>query len=203
MASHRALFAAALLLAAASCAHGLSWPLCDGVCPAQALIHSVDCIYFDTSAPAPSAAGGQVWVTERPRTEPGVIGANLWFFCESGLNILGVSVSPCICNGTVCSPAVADAICQAFGFDEARHSLAPAATLHLAVLLELCALHQPAAPLLSICPSPACPLQAWSEEMGGEGPTITNATLQEPVRSLTGEVRRAGAGHRAGLQTGG
>lgn len=54
------------------------------------------------------------------------------------------------CSGTVCTQAVPDALCQAFGFD-----------------------------------------MAWSEAMGGTPPVITNATLAEPVRSLTGEVSGA------------
>jgi hypothetical protein len=34
------------------------------------------------------------------------------FFCESGLNVLGVSVDPCIESGAVCGPSVADTLCQ-------------------------------------------------------------------------------------------
>lgn len=44
-------------------------------------------------APAPAL---QVWVTEKPRTEPTFPGANLWFFCSGGLNFLGTSIDPCI-----------------------------------------------------------------------------------------------------------
>ncbi|KAL4431113.1 hypothetical protein ABPG75_006369 [Micractinium tetrahymenae] len=92
-------FSAALLLVLAATAaappavHALSWPLCED--------------------------GGQVWVTEAPHTEPGVIGANLWFFCETGLNVMGQAISPCILNGTVCDNRIPDALCQAFGFDRA------------------------------------------------------------------------------------
>lgn len=33
--------------------------------------------------------------------------------------MLGVSIDPCLSNGTNCTPAVYDALCQAFGFDMA------------------------------------------------------------------------------------
>ncbi|KAI3433425.1 hypothetical protein D9Q98_003240 [Chlorella vulgaris] len=82
-----------LVAAAISPAAALSWPLCDN--------------------------GGQVWVTERPSTEPTFPGANLFFFCDSGLNVLGVSIDPCIRSGTVCGQAVLDALCQSLGFDQA------------------------------------------------------------------------------------
>lgn len=44
----------------------------------------------------PPAPALQVWVTEKPRTEPTFPGANLWFFCSGGLNFLGTSIDPCI-----------------------------------------------------------------------------------------------------------
>ncbi|KAL4421992.1 hypothetical protein ABPG77_011015 [Micractinium sp. CCAP 211/92] len=84
----------AALAAAPPATYALSWPLCED--------------------------GGQVWVTEAPHTEPGVIGANLWFFCETGLNVMGQAVSPCILNGTVCDRRIPDALCQAFGFDRGK-----------------------------------------------------------------------------------
>lgn len=36
-------------------------------------------------------------------------------FCERGLNILGTSVHPCINEGSVCTPAVNDAVCKLLG----------------------------------------------------------------------------------------
>lgn len=30
-----------------------------------------------------------MWVTKRPTTGPEFPGADLWFFCEEGINILG------------------------------------------------------------------------------------------------------------------
>ena len=99
MASQRciatALCAAALLISSAT---ALSWPLCEN--------------------------GGSVWVTERPRTEPQFPGANLWFFCEGSLNILGNAIDACVpspaaTNGTICEPQVPDAICQLLGYERA------------------------------------------------------------------------------------
>lgn len=52
----------AVVVCTAAPATALSWPLCEG--------------------------GGAVWVTERPRTEQTFPGANLWFFCDEGMNIL-------------------------------------------------------------------------------------------------------------------
>jgi len=82
----------------ASPAQALSWPLCEN--------------------------GGQVWVTERPQTEPQFPGANLWFFCEGSLNILGNAIDACVpskngANGTVCVPQVGNAICQLLGYESA------------------------------------------------------------------------------------
>jgi hypothetical protein len=117
----------ALLLAIASPATALSWPLCS------------------------SNTGGSVWVTERPRTGPqfpGMLflqlspphpmalqpsfhshpalrippftaGANLFYFCDEGLNILGASIDPCVNNGATCTPAIADAICTLLGYERA------------------------------------------------------------------------------------
>ena len=87
-----ALLALAAALAAPRAA-ALSWPLCD--------------------------SGGAVWVTERPRTGPTFPGANLWFFCEQGMNILGNAIDPCVQNGTICSPKVADTICSLLGYERA------------------------------------------------------------------------------------
>ena len=157
--------------------------------------------------------GGQVWVTERPSTEPTFPGANLWcglqarqtdqpgssamcnllqrcwigpvnaavcpaapasprlashprlppklphcpaplflpsppavrcrYFCEGGLNMLGVGIDACVNNGTTCTQVVPDALCQAFGFD-----------------------------------------RAWTEDL-----KLAPANPREAVRSLTGEVR--------------
>lgn len=63
-------------------------------------------------------------MTERPRTEATFPGANLWFFCEGQLNILGNSIDACVPtpsspNGTVCQPQVANAICQLLGYERA------------------------------------------------------------------------------------
>lgn len=85
----------ALLLATASPATALSWPLCS------------------------SNTGGSVWVTERPRTGPQFPGANLFYFCDEGLNILGASIDPCVNNGATCTPAIADAICTLLGYERA------------------------------------------------------------------------------------
>lgn len=82
---------AALLLAGA--ANAISWPLC--------------------------ADGGSVWVTERPFTGPQYPGANLWFFCDGALNVLGDSVDPCIFEGSLCDGSVTDAICRFLGYDQA------------------------------------------------------------------------------------
>ncbi|KAL6778073.1 hypothetical protein ACKKBG_A16820 [Auxenochlorella protothecoides x Auxenochlorella symbiontica] len=85
------------LLVAASCAgsgRALSWPLCD---------------------PA-----GLVWMTERPERDDVYPGSNLWFFCNSGINILGDAVSICSGNGTRCDTlATATVLCQILGYDEA------------------------------------------------------------------------------------
>lgn len=83
-------------------ASSLSWPLCS-----------------DASGRGTSA---EVWVTERPRTEKVFPGANLWFFCSDNLNILGNSISACFPapNKTViCTPKVADAVCQLLGYEKA------------------------------------------------------------------------------------
>lgn len=77
-------------------ATALSWPLCEN--------------------------GGTVWVTERPMTEPQFPGANLWFFCEGQLNVLGNSISACVPspnNASICLPQVAEAICQLLGYEKA------------------------------------------------------------------------------------
>lgn len=78
-------------------ASALSWPLCEN--------------------------GGTVWVTERPTTEPQFPGANLWFFCEGQLNVLGNSISACVPSPNnsegVCLPQVATAICQLLGYEKA------------------------------------------------------------------------------------
>lgn len=58
---------------------------------------------------------------ERPSTDPQFPGANLWYFCDRGVNILGSPVDACVNNGTNCSAGVADALCQFLGFDEAVH----------------------------------------------------------------------------------
>lgn len=63
-------------------------------------------------------------MTERPRTEATFPGADLWFFCEGQLNILGNSIDACIPapnlpNGTVCQPQVATAICELLGYEQA------------------------------------------------------------------------------------
>jgi hypothetical protein len=88
--SSSALVLATVILVIASStinpASALSWPLCEN--------------------------GGTVWVTERPRTEPQFPGANLWFFCEGQLNVLGNAISACVPspdNSTVCLPQVAEA----------------------------------------------------------------------------------------------
>lgn len=47
-----------------------------------------------------------------PPAWPPLIPSPARFFCESGLNILGVSVEPCIESGGVCGPAVADTLCR-------------------------------------------------------------------------------------------
>jgi len=73
----------------------LSWPLCEN--------------------------GGTVWVTERPSTEPQFPGANLWFFCEGSLNVLGNSISACVPTAndeTICLPEVAEAVCQLLGYEK-------------------------------------------------------------------------------------
>lgn len=76
----------------------LSWPLCEN--------------------------GGTVWVTEQPRTAPTFPGANLWFFCEGQLNVLGNSISACVPDqskppntSSICVPQVAEAICQLLGYE--------------------------------------------------------------------------------------
>ncbi|KAG7672126.1 hypothetical protein Ndes2526B_g06892 [Nannochloris sp. 'desiccata'] len=92
------LLAAVFVLFASSTIHptaALSWPLCEN--------------------------GGTVWVTERPRTEPQFPGANLWFFCEGSLNVLGNSISACVPgpdNDTICLPQVAEAVCQLLGYEK-------------------------------------------------------------------------------------
>lgn len=81
----------AVVLAAPG-ASALSWPLC--------------------------AVGGTSWVTERPETAAAFPGANLWFFCRSGINLLGSAVDVCTNNGTTCDvQAAADALCQVLGYD--------------------------------------------------------------------------------------
>jgi hypothetical protein len=92
------LLVAVFVLFASSTIHptsALSWPLCEN--------------------------GGTVWVTERPRTEPQFPGANLWFFCEGSLNVLGNSISACVPgpdNETTCLPQVAEAVCQLLGYEK-------------------------------------------------------------------------------------
>ena len=78
----------------------LSWPLCEN--------------------------GGTVWVTEQPRTARTFPGANLWFFCEGQLNVLGNSISACVPDqskpantSSICIPQVAEAICQLLGYERA------------------------------------------------------------------------------------
>jgi hypothetical protein len=93
------LLAAVFTILASSLIHptaALSWPLCEN--------------------------GGTVWVTEHPRTEPQFPGANLWFFCEGSLNVLGNSISACVPNPndtSVCLPQVAEAICKLLGYEKA------------------------------------------------------------------------------------
>ncbi|GAB4822790.1 hypothetical protein N2152v2_009836 [Parachlorella kessleri] len=63
--------------------------------------------------------GGQVWVTEHPRRNARFPGADLYYFCHSGLNVLGDSLDPCLNQGSLCTQAVTDAICKLLGYDRA------------------------------------------------------------------------------------
>lgn len=91
---------AILFIVAASlpCANSLSWPLCED--------------------------GGNVWVTQRPQTDPQFPGADLFFFCDKGINLLGKSINNCLPQqeqggNLVCDDAmVARAVCRLLGYDE-------------------------------------------------------------------------------------
>lgn len=75
----------------------LSWPLCEH--------------------------GSNVWVTQRPQRDPQFPGADLFFFCDKGLNLLGKSINNCLPpkdqQDPVCDEAtVARAVCRIIGYDD-------------------------------------------------------------------------------------
>jgi hypothetical protein len=90
-----------LLITALPTTLSLSWPLCED--------------------------GGNVWVTQRPQTDPQFPGADLFFFCDKGLNLLGKSINNCLPpspqqqqqQATVCDETmVASAVCRILGYDD-------------------------------------------------------------------------------------
>lgn len=82
----------ALLCLATSC-QGLSFPMCKYT--------------------------NQVWGTQKPSLGPSFPYADLWFFCQGGLNIGGQRIHSCINNGKECGKKAADLVCQYMGFDMA------------------------------------------------------------------------------------
>ncbi|GAB4822789.1 hypothetical protein N2152v2_009835 [Parachlorella kessleri] len=62
-------------------------------------------------------SGGETWVTKQPYRNPLYPGADLYFFCESGLNVMGDSLDPCLNQGSLCTQAATDAMCKFLGYD--------------------------------------------------------------------------------------
>ena len=93
----KAFFSLHFLFLLFNVSYGLSWPLCDN--------------------------GGQVWVTQRPRVADSFPGADLWLFCDAGINILGASVAACVPNPNatvplVCGDPITEALCQLLGYEK-------------------------------------------------------------------------------------